>query len=473
MNPNHYLADSGIGLPEHIRHLKGAGELQHAIRLIDEQLALELPDCMRDNLIAQREIMRRLPAQFCVSVDEALARIRTQIADFTAEELQHYMDNGRICWHYIEGKQMVLESFFDTLIKESEIAARLPQEALAPSDLAKTGSMYRLERLSRSRTIMAETGSHGAVIRLRHTLQIRDEAFVPGETYRVHIPLPITCLQQSDIVLHDHTGGTVSVAPEDAPARSIFWEEKMTENHPFFVEYSYRHVAPYTDPATIHADAVQPDFFTGEQAPHIVFTPYIRALCAELTGGLTSPVEKVRAIYDYITSHVKYAFMPEYFVMPQIADTCLRTLRGDCGVQALAFITLCRCAGIPARWQSGLVADPESVGNHDWAMFYVAPHGWMFADCSFGGSAYRSGDEARRRHYFGNLDLYRCVTTSEFMADLTPPSHFWRQDPYDNQAGEIEDSTHGLMLSEFDHKMTCISLEELAQEGEAHSSSPR
>lgn len=469
MNLNHYLSDSGIGLPEHIQHLKEAGELQHAIRLIDEQLALELPSCMRGNLIAQREILRRLPAQFPVSVEEALARIRDKIADFTMDELLHYMDNGRICWHYIEGKTMVLDTFFDTLIKEPEIAARLPQEE-NPAPAENHEQMDRTERLNRSRAIMAETGSHGAVIRLRHSVRIRDEAFVPGETYRVHIPLPIACLQQSDIVLHDHTGGTVSVAPEDAPARSIFWEEKMEENHPFFVEYSYRHVAPYADPAAIHADASQPDFFTGEQAPHIVFTPYVRALCAELTGGLTDPIEKARAIYDYITSHVKYAFTPEYFVMPQIADTCLRTLRGDCGVQALAFITLCRCAGIPARWQSGLVAEPETVGHHDWAMFYVAPHGWMFADCSFGGSAYRAGDEARRWHYFGNLDLYRCVTTSEFMADLTPPSCFWRQDPYDNQGGEIEDSTHGLMLSEFDLEMTCISLEELSQESEAHSS---
>lgn len=459
MNLNHYLSDSGIGLPEHIQHLKEGGELQHAIRLVDELLAGELPACMRNNLIAQREIMRRLPAQFSVSVEDALACVREKIADFTMDELVHYMDNGRICWHYIEGRQMVLSSFFDTLIKEPEIAARLPQAPAAPT--GNHEQMNRSARLDHSRAIMAETGHHGAVIRLRHTVRVKDESFVPGETYRVHIPLPITCLQQSDIVLHEHTGGAVSIAPEDAPARSIFWEERMTENHEFFVEYSYRHVAPYSDTATMRSDAVQPDFYTGEQAPHIVFTPYIRALCAELTSGLTDPIDKARAIYDYITTHVKYAFTPEYFVMPQIADTCLRTLRGDCGVQALAFITLCRCAGIPARWQSGLVADPTTVGNHDWAMFYAAPHGWMFADCSFGGGAYRAGNEARWRHYFGNLDLYRCVTTSEFMADLTPPSRFWRQDPYDNQVGEIEDSTHGLMLDEFDHEMTCLSFEEL------------
>ena len=34
---------------------------------------------------------------------------------------------------------------------------------------------------------------------------------------------------------------------------------------------------------------------------------------------------------------------------------------------ALTFITMCRIAGVPARWQSGLYVAPDSVGSHDWA----------------------------------------------------------------------------------------------------------
>ena len=47
----------------------------------------------------------------------------------------------------------------------------------------------------------------------------------------------------------------------------------MEENHEFYVEYSYVHTARYHDVSTMKADAVQPDFDTQEQAPHIVFTP--------------------------------------------------------------------------------------------------------------------------------------------------------------------------------------------------------
>ena len=129
--------------------------------------------------------------------------------------------------------------------------------------------------------------------------------------------------------------------------------------------------------------------------------------------------------------------------------------------QALAFITLCRCAGIPAKWQSGQCADPDSVGMHDWAMFYVAPYGWMFADCSFGGSAFQAGAEERRNHYFGNLDIYRNVTTNTFMADFEPQSKFFRYDPYDNQRGEVEDSKRGYPRWEVRADMEMISLEEI------------
>ena len=83
------------------------------------------------------------------------------------------------------------------------------------------------------------------------------------------------------------------------------------------------------------------------------------------------------------------------------------------------------------------MSPPERAGCHDWAQFYLAPLGWLWADCSFGASAHRRGDEAARRHYFGNLDPLRMVANRAFYAQLTPPDPFWRDDPYDNQTGEL------------------------------------
>ena len=460
MNQNHYFADSGIGLPEHVQHLKEAGYFDRAIRIIDTMLAdPSTPVCMKNNLQAHREMMVRMPRMYPYTKEQGLARVQEKIPDFTMEELEAYMDNGRISWIFIEGKEHLIGSFFGTLRKEADFAARLPQEPVQKNTSHEL--LDRTERLNRCMKIMQEKGKMSARITIRHTVEVKDEFFVPGETYRVFIPLPADCIQQSEMEIIDCYGEPTHICAGDVDTASIHWEETMTENHPFWVEYSYKHVAPYVDPSKIKADPVQPDFFTGEVAPHIVFTPYVKALTAEITAGLTDPVAKARAIYDYITKNVKYSFMPDYFVCTTIPDTCLRTLRGDCGVQALTFVTMCRCAGIPAKWQSGHESDPESVGMHDWAMFYVAPYGWMFVDCSFGGSAFRAGAMERHNHYFGNLEVYRTVTTNTFMADFEPQSKFFRYDPYDNQRGEVEDSKRGYPRWEVRFDTEMISVEEL------------
>lgn len=461
MNQNHTFADTALGLPEDIRHLKEYGDFENAIRLIDLRLENEdLPQCMRRNYEAQKEIMRRMPGLYPYTKASALDRIRQDIPDFTMEELEHYIDLGRVTWHYIHGELRLLRSFFGTLRKtQPEFAARLPQQA--PQAGASHELLDRNARLDRAARLMREKGSMSARIRVRAQIAIADDAFVPGETYRVWLPIPAACIQQSEIRLLDFSSQPTFIAPEDAAQRTVYWEETMVKNHPFWVEYSYLHTAPFADPAARPADPVQPTFFTGETAPHIVFTPYIRALCAELSAGTDDPVEKARRFYDYVTQQVKYSFAPDYFTLPDIAETCLKTGRGDCGIQALAFVTLCRCAGIPAKWQSGLAVDPDSIGQHDWAMFYIAPFGWMFADPSFGGSAWRAGNLARHNHYFGNLDVYRCVTVNGFQQDFEPASRFWRADPYDNQVGEVECSTRSLLPRELDYDLKVVDFQEI------------
>ena len=87
--------------------------------------------------------------------------------------------------------------------------------------------------------------------------------------------------------------------------------------------------------------------------------------------------------------------------------------------------------------------------------------GWMFADPSFGGSAWRAGNLTRHNHYFGNLDVYRCVTVNGFQQDFEPASRFWRADPYDNQVGEVECSTRGLLPRELDYDLKVVDFQEI------------
>ena len=148
--------------------------------------------------------------------------------------------------------------------------------------------------------------------------------------------------------------------------------------------------------------------------------------------------------------------------MESIADGCARNLVGDCGIQATLFITLCRCAGIPARWESGLAAGPAgSCGAHDWAKVYIAPLGWFPVDLSRGGTAFARGKEELQKFYFGNLECDRMVANRTVQADFGIPKQHWRADPYDNQVGEIETAERALDYSEYDRSKETLFCDEL------------
>ena len=125
---------------------------------------------------------------------------------------------------------------------------------------------------------MRQNGSMTNRIRIRASVRVKDECFLPGMFVRAHLPIPAACEQQSDIRIEKIFPETGRVAPEDAAQRTVCWEETMTENHPFVVEYSYLHTATYHDLSDVRADSVQPTFDTEEIAPHVVFTPFIHSL---------------------------------------------------------------------------------------------------------------------------------------------------------------------------------------------------
>ena len=439
MNQNEDIRYLDIGLPEDIARYKDIGDFDNALRLIEMRLedpktTAPLAACLR----VEREIINRLPHNYPYTFEQAMARVHKDIPDFTEEEFNHLVDINRIGWIYVNGEKHYFRRFHQTLLKTSPAYAERARVKDTGTSQGEDKPTQTKSPLGHAMEVMREKGGMGAHIKIRSSIKIDDDAFVPGKTVKVHLPLPAKCLQQSNmkIVATSHT--PKFICPEDAPVRTIYFEEKLDKNEEFFVEYEYDNYAPYHDIATLTPDKEQPTFETNEQSPHITFTPYIKALVKELSEGCANNLEKAHAFYNFVTTKVMYSYMPDYFCLENISESCARNLKGDCGVQALLFITLCRCAGIPAKWQSGLYAGPYDLGHHDWAQFYIAPYGWLFADASFGGSAYRAGNLNRWNHYFGNLDPYRMVANSEFQFPMQPEETYWRFDPYDNQAGEME-----------------------------------
>lgn len=442
-------------LPEDILKAKWCGDFSRAKRIIDLRLKdPKTPECLKERLKLEQSLLEGLQLDYTLSEEEGLALIRRDIPDFTLEELRTLEDSSAVDWIYREGKPCLSRKFYDTLLKVyPDIAKRAGiTEEISPEK----------RMLLENREEMREKGFAKWHIHLEESLHIASEAFRPGKLLKVHLPVPKDAVNMQNIRILSTSPTAKLIAPPDAPQRTVYFEANEAENRPFTVEYEYDSFVEYhaLDPKAVLSE--QPSFDTGEQPPHICFTPFLKALCRELSGDETNPLLLARRFYDYCTTQVTYSYMREYMAIEQIPEYAALNLKGDCGVQALLFITLCRLAGIPARWQSGLFVTPYSQGSHDWAQFYIAPYGWLFADPSFGGSGYRAHFEELHQHYFGNLDPFRMAANSEFQRELSPRKNQPRIDPYDNQRGEAEYEDKGLKWNEAQRELKLLEMRKLS-----------
>lgn len=458
------------GVPEDILRRKMHGDFEGAIRLIDRRLKEKnLPDALRGSLELQKLICQRLPGEFPYSKADAMAIIHKDIPDFTEDEFDELVDKRNIRWIYVNGEIRYFNRFYSSLCKAvPEFGKRAQQQIGGMESITSGTSVANLRDVTIAK--MKETGSLTTRIRIRATVKMKDEFFTPGMFVRAHLPIPALCDQQREIHIEKVWPEYGSIAPENAGQRTVCWEENMVENHEFIVEYSYLHTAAYKDAYQASGVAGQFDFDLEEQEPHIVFSPYIQALCRELTRGIDTPLEKARSFYDFITKNMDYTYMPDYIALESMAESCARSFTGDCGVFAQLFLTLCRCAGIPAQWQSGLTVEPDFIGGHDWVRFYAEPFGWIFADTSYGVSAMHAQNEERRQFYFGNLDPYRMVANQKFQCNFTIPKEQWRADPYDNQLGEIESADRGYSFGEYLRSKEILLCEEIKTTDSVHLS---
>ena len=441
-----------VPLPEDILKLKWGGDFETALEVTERRLQQEgLPEALKQRLLLEREILGRIPRQYPYSWQEALSMLKARFQDFSEEELRELWLSDSCDWIYRKGQPFFHQRFLGNLLKTNA--------ALRNRDLQSDGKAFdgRNRELLRENILRAkEEGCTRAHIHLRTTIRLTEKGAerCRGKQIRVYLPLPVEYAQVHHYRLRNIAPLPRMVAGPEYPQRTAVFETVCTGGESFSAEFEFDNIMEYHAPDPEQILAAQPSFYTEEQPPHIRFTPYIRRLAEEILEGETNPLLKARRIYDYITTHVRYSFVRQYGTFSQIPEYVGTSLKGDCGFQALLFITLCRCAGIPARWQSGLYATPYETGCHDWAQYYVAPFGWLFADCSFGGAAYREGDEERRVFYGANLDPYRVPQASEFQHGFCLPEGALREDPYDNQVGEI--ICEGQALSQNDGEFETI-----------------
>ncbi|HOI44556.1 MAG TPA: transglutaminase domain-containing protein [Candidatus Aminicenantes bacterium] len=135
--------------------------------------------------------------------------------------------------------------------------------------------------------------------------------------------------------------------------------------------------------------------------------PYIGTLVKTIVGDEKNPFWIAFKIHKYLHFNIAYQMTGGWNAAP----TILKRGTGSCSEFAFCFIALARAAGLPARYEAGIVVrgDEGSIDDvyHRWVQVYLPPFGWIPADPSSGKPA-AAADVALR---FGSLSHRFFITT--------------------------------------------------------------
>lgn len=141
---------------------------------------------------------------------------------------------------------------------------------------------------------------------------------------------------------------------------------------------------------------------------------------AELCAGADGDVEKIAAVFTYITDNVVYdkqlAATVKSGYVPH-PDATLSSKKGICYDYASLFAAMCRSQGIPTRLVIGY-AEPDIY--HAWNEVYTDETGWITPELFLRNKGYNIADAT---FYAGNTDKEKI---SEYIADDSNYSAIYR-----------------------------------------------
>lgn len=147
----------------------------------------------------------------------------------------------------------------------------------------------------------------------------------------------------------------------------------------------------------------------------------IATAAREATQGARTPLEKARAIYEHVTSSVRYDKSGQGWGRGDAVHAC-DVRRGNCTDFHSLIIGMARSCGIPARFVMGFPLPEDRKqgvipGYHCWAELYVEGIGWLPVD-----SSEASKHPEKRAAFFGGLDANRVEFTRGRDLVLEPPA---------------------------------------------------
>jgi hypothetical protein len=114
-------------------------------------------------------------------------------------------------------------------------------------------------------------------------------------------------------------------------------------------------------------------------------SPEITALAAAVTRGLTTPMEKARAVHDWVARNVSYdmvKFRGSLYTPDDGALKTLATKKGVCQDYTFLTVALLRAAGVKSREVVGKGRGLAGWGSHAWTEAWVNGR-WLTMDTTW------------------------------------------------------------------------------------------
>lgn len=412
----------------------------------------------------QREILRRTRIDFSLSSDEAFAQLRESLPDVTREEFEAWTTSGELQNREVDGERRYFKKAVRNLfLINSE--ARQRRNSLREPQADDSSERFDLTKHVRGLVAAADQSEAAWIAPVKHRV-VYELSVVPdhprvkvGAKVAAWLPFPQAYQQQGAVRLISSRPEAKEMAPNGSAHRTIYFEQTIDDDKTpptFRAEFEFvthascnkldsASVEPYDTSGALYRK------YTSERLPHIALTPDVKQLASEIVGDEANPLEKTRLLFRWVSTNIPWIGEMEYAIIPSLSAKGLSVRRGDCGVQGMTFITLCRGAGVPARWQSGWETKPGRENMHDWSEVYIKPWGWLPVDASYG--QLDDPDPRVSDFYCGRMDPYRMIVNLDYARDLVPPKTSFRSEPNDFQRGEIEIDGHNLYFNEWRYRI--------------------
>jgi len=436
-----------------IQILQNQGDFTAADSLIKTYVQENKPlsENLHRKLMFELERSKRIRNDYRLSEAELMSALQKRMSDFSETEFRQWENEDRFDILIIDGNKRFANP------SVSNLFFRYPELRRRRKNYTTYSQTARLV-FAQAQELKAMAGTNPDQVRLprpcrvRQSIMLKENKVPIGETVFCWLPYPSVFQTQGDVKFITSSHNPVWLDHPASKIRSVHLQAPVPDKGDlyFFIEYEYTAYAYYQeiDPGKVisfnQEESIYRDF-TSEENPHEVFTPELMSLSARIVGDETNPYLKAQRIYNWLADSIKYSYAREYSTLRNISAYCYKNRFGDCGQAAILFITMCRIAGIPARWQSGFFTFPDDEGMHDWAEIFIKPYGWLPVDI-YMGMFFTSMTEdllpaqrmEMRDFYFGNIDHYRLVANKGHNQLLYPPKKHFRSETVDFQRGEIE-----------------------------------